>query len=333
MNAFESGNRRSELPETFHSEFLGASLRASLIDDRRLFNGVWQRCAPDHWKVPEDARVVTEQTVNGGQRVDICLLDGDPVRRVVGVEVKTKRASAEFGQLENYLAGLKKTFPGARMAMAYLTPFNEERGGEGAERLRTVQVFKEFESNCGAGQHKHVSWLDVADIDWDGGILWNEHRAFVREKMASETSRKLAVSRNRQFDAFFGQDATDRFREALMDKGVELTEAGAVLDLDVFLDDAGYLARAYELLIEASADVSGREKKNEFPTDLQDDFCRSDPFGEIHEALFELTRRHKHVWLRGTADYGLMVALPKRSSGVSLVRSLGFDRLATGQPR
>ena len=331
MNAFESGNRRSELPETFHSEFLGASLRASLMDDRRLFDQFWQACAPHDWKVPEDARVVTEQTVNQGQRVDICLLDGDPVRRVVGVEVKTKRASAEFGQLESYLEGLKEAFQGARIAMAYLTPFNEKRGGEGASRLRTVQVFKEFEEKCGGG--KHVSWLDVADIDWNGGILWSEHRAYVRETMASETSLKLAVSRNRMFDAFFGEDATGRFWAALMEKSVEVTETGAVLDLEAFVDDAGYLARACELLIEASDNVSGKEKKNKFPSELQDKFRRSVPFGDIHDALFKLTERHDHVWLRGTGDYGLCVAHPKHSSGVSLVRSLGSGQLATGQPR
>ena len=331
MNAFESGNGRSELPETFHSQFLGASLRASLMDDRRLFDGVWQACAPDDWEVPEDARVVTEQTVNRGQRVDICLLDGDPARRVVGVEVKTKRASAEFGQLESYLEGLKEAFQGAPIAMAYLTPFNEIRGGKGASRLRTVQVFKKFEKKCGGG--KHVSWLDVADIDWDGGILWSQHREYVRETMASETSLKLAVSRNRMFDAFFGEDATGRFWAALMEKSVEVTETGAVLDLEAFVDDAGYLARACELLIEASDNVSGKEKKNEFPTERQDYYCGSKQFGEIHKALFELTERHNHVWLRGTRDYGLRVAHPKHASGVSLVRSLGLGRMATGQPR
>ena len=333
MNAFESGNGRSELPETFHSEFLGASLRASLKDDRRLFEGVWRKCAPDHWEVPEDARVVTEQTVTRGLRVDICLLDGDPARRVVGVEVKTKRASAEFGQLEKYLEGLRKTFEGARIAMAYLTPFNEERGGEGADRLRTVKVFKKFERNCGRGKHKHVSWLDVADICWDGGILWSQHREYVRDIMASENSRKLAVSRNRRFDVFFGQDRTDRFREALMEKGVEVTEDGAVFDLDGFRDDPGYLARAYEFLIEANEDVSGKEKKNEFPKRLRDKFCASKEFGDIHRALFELTGKYEHVWLRGTSDYGLMVAHPKHPGGVSLVRSRGHGRLETAQPR
>ena len=197
--------------------------------------------------------------------------------------------------------------------------------------MRTVQVFKKFEEKCGGG--KHVSWLDVADIDWDGGILWSEHRAYVRKTMASETSLKLAVSRNRMFDAFFGEDATTRFWAALMDKGVEVTEAGAVLDLDGFRDDANYLARAFELLIEANDNVSGKEKENEFPTGLQDEFRGSKPFGEIHKALFDLTQRYEHVWLRGTQDYGLRVAHAQHSSGVSLVRSQGPDRLATGQPR
>ena len=228
-------------------------------------------------------------------------------------------------------AGLKKAFQGAPIAMAYLTPFNEKRGGEGASRLRTVQVFKMFEKKCGGG--KHVSWLDVADIDWDGGILWSEHRAYVRETMASETSLKLAVSRNRMFDAFFGEDATGRFWAALMEKGVEVTETGAVLDLGGFCDDSGYLARACEFLIEASDNVSGKEKKNEFPRERQDYFCGSKLFGHIHKALFELTERYDHVWLRGTRNYGLRVAHPKHSSGVSLVRSLKPGRLASGQPR
>ena len=331
MNAFESGNGRSELPETFHSEFLGVALRASLKGDRRLFDGVWKRCAPDDWEVPEHARVVTEQTVNQVQRIDICLLDGDPPRRVVGVEVKTKRASAKYGQLKRYLEGLKHAFKGARIAMAYLTPFNERRGGEGAGRLRTVQVFKKFEERRGDG--KHVSWLDVADIEWDGGVLWSEHRSYVRESLASEESRILAVSRNRSFDAFFGEDAADRFWKALLNKGVEVTESGAMLDLDAFRDDPGSLAKAYEILIEASDNVSGKNKKDEFPEELHGAFCDSQPYGPIHEALFELTRQYDHVWLKGTGDYGLRVAHRKHSSGVSLVTSEGPGRLVTGQPR
>ena len=330
MNAFECENGRSELPEQFHSEFLGAAMRASLKEgERSLFVGVWKLCAPDDWKPPSHGRVVTEQRVNQGERIDICLLDDEPPGRVVGIEVKTKRASAEYGQLERYLVGLQEEFPGAGVAIAYLTPFNREQAGEDAGRLRTVEVFDKFAEKF---EGRHVSWRDVAAIEWGGGVLWSEHQAYVRNVMASDESLQRAISRNRLFDAFFGEDATDQFRMRFKQKGVDSTVSGFTLDLHEFLEDPDFIAKACEILIEASEGAPGMRKENELPDKSRTEFLES-TYGLIHAALFDLTCRYDHVWLKGKGDYGLRVAHKKHSSGVSLVTSQGPGRLLIEQPR
>ena len=75
------------LPEKFHSEFLGAALRTSLNGDRSLFEGVWERCVPDYWHCPSNARVETERSLDGHGRIDILIRDMGYFGLAVGIEV------------------------------------------------------------------------------------------------------------------------------------------------------------------------------------------------------------------------------------------------------
>ncbi len=334
MNAFESGNGRSELPELFHSEFLGAALRISLkAGKRNLFDDVWSLCAPDDWKKPPvHALVITEQRVNKGERIDICLVDDDdvPPSRVVGIEVKTKRASAEKGQLGRYLEGLQKEFPDASIEMAYLTPFNPAHAGENANRLRTVQVFADFENKGNRG--KHVSWIDVASIDWDGGMFWREHQSYILDNMASKDQLQRALSRNRSFEAFFGAEATDRFFAALPSERTREHDDPVILDLKKDTSSSD-LVNALKILIEDGENVVPQYKSDRFPPERREHFTGLEVYGDFHKAMFDLSDCYTYVWLQGKSNYGLRVAHKNHSGGVSLATSQGDDRLLIGQRR
>ena len=135
-----------------------------------MFDGIWNLCAPADWAPPGSAAVTNESPLVGAQRIDILIVDKE-TGLVVGIEVKTSRASARSGQLEGYLEGLRKDHDEDKIAIAYLTPFNRRHAeaiiGEDAGALSTVMVFEAFRSTF--ERARHVSWLDVAGIDWDGG--------------------------------------------------------------------------------------------------------------------------------------------------------------------
>ena len=330
LNIFESIGRTVHRIEPFHSQFFADTLCASFKKDASFFEAVWKLLAPSHWGVPECPRIKTEERDAGsGRRIDITIKD-EAGCRVMGIEVKTSDSSAESGQLEKYQQDLRNNNKGSETAIVYLTPFNKQPGGDKPVELKSVKVFREFRGE----NAKHVSWLDVADIPWDGNLLWKQHQTYVRERISAPQTMESIVHRNRSFDEFFGEASAGHFWEALAAMGVQHTDNGAAIDLEKFEGDPRSLVRAFEILIEDGEDLSGRAvKKSEFPEDLRRDFVRS-PFGEYHEALFELSRRFKHVGLRGEKDYGLVVAHKRATKGVSLVRSQGPQHFTgIGKPR
>ena len=99
LNIFQTIRNTTHRIEPFHSQFLGDALRASLAGDRSLFEGIWNLCAPADWAPPQSAEVTNESRLVGAQRIDILIVD-KATGCVVGIEVKTSRASARSGQLE-----------------------------------------------------------------------------------------------------------------------------------------------------------------------------------------------------------------------------------------
>ena len=145
MNIFETIGRVTHRIEPFHSQFLADALSRSLEGDRSLFDGRLEAgSAPPIGKFQVMPGVVSEQSADGGRRIDVCLSSDLPRSRVVGIEVKTVAASAESGQLERYLYGLRKEFPGCDVQVSFLTPFNRRRAGAVADSLKTVLAFDDF---------------------------------------------------------------------------------------------------------------------------------------------------------------------------------------------
>ena len=174
LNVFETIRSTTGRIEPFHSQFLADALDASLNGDRSLFEGFWELAKPPDWPIPRKATVKTEQDAGNGRRIDLCIQD-DERRRILGIEVKTTSASVNAGQLEAYEQGLVHKNPGFDIAIAYLTPFNRKRAGKAGDSLNTVQLFQAFaKESSRAGQH--VSWLDVAELSWDGRGIWLDHR-------------------------------------------------------------------------------------------------------------------------------------------------------------
>ena len=335
-NAFESDNR-DILPEMFHSEFLGAALRTSLKGDRSLFEDVWERCAPDGWFCPRDAKVETEHGWEGHRRIDILIRD-QKTGCVIGIEVKTRDESVEKKQLEAYRRKLCKEFGEEKVAIVFLTPFNakhaETVSKEAVEMLQAVEAFDDFSQ--GLKRTRHLSWLDVAEIDWPGGgDLWREHRKHVTKTMASKSKLKKLVSRSRSFADFFGQQAAKEFWSALEDalrtSGSRDVKGGKVIELSEFDGDPHELAKAVRILIERGEGVRHRGREGVFSAKSLMKFVKSD-YGWIHMPLFALTE-FPYVWLDGNQNYGLRVRHRDHRDGVSLVTSQGTGRLLIGQRR
>ena len=102
LNTFVTICRTTRRIEPFHSQFLTDALNESLSNDRTLFDRVWKLATPKGWKAPKKPHVKSEYSFcesGGGQRIDICIVDG-VANRVVGIEVKTSAGSVKEGQLE-----------------------------------------------------------------------------------------------------------------------------------------------------------------------------------------------------------------------------------------
>ena len=327
MNIFETIARVNHRIEPFHSAYLGDALRESLARDRRLFAGIWTLATggnPD-WPVPTDAEVRTEEVL-GQRRIDIAIHDVSG-KRVLGIEVKTRDASAEQGQLDDYLQRLRKKYPADAVRLAYLTPFNEERAGKAATKLRTIAVFRKF-----AEEHpksRHMSWLDVAELDWDGREVWQQHRAYVWQHISPLTKLDVPL-RDCKFGSFLGKNVVAEFWEALAEAGARVSHD--IVDLTADIDALGFV-NAFRILIESPALDKGANKADDYPETERARF-RDSEYSEVHDGLFRLAEEYSHVWVSGKRDYALRVAHPRhRSSGVSLARSKGSVRFQIGQSR
>lgn len=331
MNIFETIGNVSRRTERYHSQFLAEALTESLHGDRSLFEGVWKLATPG-WEVPNDAEVTPEHDAGSGQ-IDICIHTDNPEKRVVGIEVKTAAASAEPGQLERYYDGLKENFPQHTVQVAYLTEFNRERAGDKADTFSAVRIFEGF-----GNKHedaRHISWLDVADIAWDGNDLWKQHQLYVYQHISSYRQLMSAQRQlNRGLTEFFDERDVERFRDRLAELGIQLGEDAKIIELSDFADVPTFarsFANTLAILLD-SQNVSRNAKRSDRSDELRQRFLDS-PHREVHKALFDLADAHRFVWVRGERDYGVITAHNNHPGGVSLVRSGGLGRLIVGDRR
>lgn len=329
MNIFETIGSVTGGIERYHSQFLADALRASLSEDRSLFDGVWRLATPKDWEPPDCAGISTEEAAGEG-RIDICIKSDHPVKRIIGIEVKTLDESADFEQLEEYLDGLQDTYSEHCIQISYLTPFNRCRAGDMADRLRTVRVFDEFSKVSPAAQH--LSWLDLADICWDGSDLWKQHQAYVREHISSRSLlEESSVDRDRELDTFFGKEPA----RGVLDKlgALKFQHEGDRMEIDLSAH-CGNLSLFAENLVDAlrillkSDRVSRDAKRTDKFTEGQREPFLDSRYHEVHEALFGLSEQFSHVWVQGDGNYGVRTAHKDHpSNGVSLVTSQSHDRL------
>jgi hypothetical protein len=184
-----------------------------------------------------------------------------------------------------------------------------------------------------------VSWLDIADIPWDGNDLWRQHQDFVVKCISPKEKLLVNPERNRKFADFFGEEPAERFWEAMRVLGVHEGENGAELDLSELGRDlpsfARELARAFEILIDSDKGSRNAVKHDKFSEELRQPFLQSQ-YREVHATLFGLSQLFSFAWVEGKRDYGVRVAhKEKRSSGVSLLTSYHQhpDRIVFGQRR
>ncbi len=333
MNIFETIQRaQPNRIEPFHSQFLVDALK----ENPSLFKQVWQLAAPEGWKPPSYAstRVAAEERLEEGRRIDICICSDDSPKRVIGIEVKTTDASAESDQLERYLDDLVRKFPEYDVRVSYLTPFNkrqaiDEMGEQAAGLLHTVRLFDQFKLVC--PDAKHFTWRDVTKIAWDDSVLWRQHRDYVLKCMLPEELKRMDTERDRDIAHFFGEEATRQFWERLAVLGVHPSDVNGVINLAPFEKGLASFAKglvsALEALLESNNVLHNVSKPDEFPNELRRPFLDSS-YREVHAALFNLSQLFSHVWVKGTGNYGVRVAhKDHQGSGVSLVTSLGYDRL------
>ena len=148
-------------------------------------------------------------------------------------------------------------------------------------------------------------------------------------------SLELSMERNMNLAQYFGEERTRMFWERLAALGVHAADTG-VVELAPFKNDlsafANGLVGALEVLLESDR-VSRYAETDSFLDQMRATFVES-AYGEVHAALFALSRRFAYVWLEGWEDYMVRTAHKFHpSSGVSLVTSEGPDRLLLGQIR
>ena len=343
VNIFESMRRVTKRQEPFHTQYLSDALTTSLERDRSLFDKVWLLLAPDAWSVPESASVEAEKALPCGRRIDLLVHDRTN-RRAVGIEVKTVDASAEMAQLAQYWQDLRdhlRDVPDRpqSIALAYLTPFKD--ASPAGYEPKTVQAFSRFMKSLDveygwqfAQTHaKHVSWLDVAAIPWDGNELWEQHREYIYKHISSPEARSVSTLKSgRTFEDFFGKAPAEAFWNVLDDLGICPGAQGVVVDIknhDPALLSAK-LTEAIQVLTDRSSFVSQDvDMKDRFGRRAE--FLRSD-YADVHVSLFGLTSS-PYLWLQGKRDYGIRVAHENYPRGVSLVTSKGPGRLEIGRPR
>ena len=147
------------------------------------------------------------------------------------------------------------------------------------------------------------------------------------------------VQRNRTLAYFFGEIATRRFWNAFANLGIDTSEDGPDIKIDLtkFTNDlpafTQSLVEALEILINERENVSRDAwRSNKFPESRRQSFLDS-RYSEVHAALLDLSRRFTCVWIQGEVNYGIRVAHRNHSSGVSLLTSHGTERLAVRRRR
>ena len=331
LNIFCIIRQVSSRIEPYCSQFFADALSSSFEKDRTLFEKVWTLSSPPDWKPPTEARIVVEEILEGNKRIDIAIFD-EALSRILGIEVKTTDESVEPEQLETYYRLLQRQYPSKEVAVVFVTPFNEgsvkdiSKNSFEAVRLPSVREYHELCRAICPDRAAHVSWRQIANIDWAGDPLWKQFVWFVQNQIASNDILEEYLRNDLSLARFFSDGAVEEFKIAM--RG--LTRSDGSVRLETLASDPGALQsflKALTTLIEDEQRVDLRKSRQDrFVADGIAKLIESE-YGRVHGEVFKLSSEYCHVWIEGKNDYGLRVTHKNHPGGVSILTSSAKDNL------
>lgn len=325
MNIFEVHRRTISRIEPLHTYYLASCLRES----PELLGQFWALATIEDrvgWPAPSaNARIVEEDVLGGGKRVDIVLSDSLS-HCLIAVEAKTSDSSVEPGQLDAYLTLLETKYPDHRIWMTYLTPFNTKnkpKGSRGQEAIKEFQSFKKGYSYC-----SHLSWEEIAKLSYQGGgEVWRQHEDYIAETICQPPSMTVGWGK---LDDDLGWEILRDFWHEISDSGYELQNGIITLKAD---NDPVKLVSAIKLLISSEKVRSKFKGLRTVSEDVKVELTHS-RFGQFHHKIFELLDEYPFLGIRGSVGYGLTLPVQgiHRVVSICTARISNPECLTIGRP-
>jgi hypothetical protein len=320
MNIFEVIDKTTSRIEPFHSRYFSDALEESFKGDQSLFSKFWSMATENDsgWPIPSAVEVTAEYVLDSG-RVDIVIVDTS-MSRCLAIEIKTSESSTTEGQLSKYHSSLENLGKFSDIRMVYLTPFNSgNSNGELTNSILEFRLFAEISRNS-----VHLSWLDIASIDWTGGgELWEQHREYIRSAICVKRD-----SSQRLLDAFFSPLELAKFWDDVASAGGAV--GAGVIDLSSISDIKRFIG-AIRALIDSPRNLNTRVRVNR----ISDEVIarnRNSVHSELHSSIMALCDEYPWAWAQGKKNYGLRVARTGISGGLSLC-TFGDSSVRIGQSR
>lgn len=295
MNIFEIHRRTTSRIEPFHTAYLASCLTES----QELLSKFWvlATAGNENWPVPsKHVRVVEEDILDDGKRVDIVIRASSP-NILIAVEAKTSDSSVKQGQLDDYLTRLKAKYPGHKIWMTYLTPFNTNNKPKGSRGHEAIKEFQSF--NEGYAPSSHLSWEEVAGLGWQGNDdVWSQHTEYIRETICKPPT--LIVG--------WGNLDQDLGWEIMRDFWHEIDKTGFHADKGVLTlkpdNDPEALADALKLLLSSEKVRSKSIGRRTVAEEVKSELVKS-TYGKFHQQVFQLLDEYPFLGIRGKKGYGL----------------------------
>ena len=268
-----------------------------------------------NWPVPSTrARVVEEDILDDGKRVDI-VIRASSSNLLIAVEAKTTDSSVKPGQLDDYLTRLKAKYPGHKIWMTYLTPFNTKNKPKGSRGHEAIKEFQRFNSEYTPSSH--LSWVEVAELSWQASdSVWNQHAQYIRETICTPPSPIVG----------WGSLDQDLGWEILRDFWHEIDKAGFHADKGVLTlkqdSDPEALASALKLLLSSEKVRSKSIGRRTVAEGVKSELVKS-TYGQFHQQVFQLLDEYPFLGIRGKKGYGLTLPV----QGVHRVVSICTSKL------
>lgn len=324
MNIFEVHRLTTSRIEPLHTVYMASCLKES----PELLVQFWALVtAEDHdWPAPSvHARVVQEDVLDGGKRVDIVLSDSLSYC-LIAVEAKTSDSSVEPGQLDAYLTRLETKYPGYRIWMTYLTPFNTKnkpKGSRGQEAIKEFQRFNESYSHC-----SHLSWEEITKLPYQGGgEVWRQHAEYILETICKPPPMTVGWGK---LDDDLGWEILRDFWHQISEAGYESQNGMITMKTD---NDPIALVSAIKFLITSEKVRKKSKGLRTVSEDVKVELTHS-TFGQFHQKIFELLHEYPFLGIRGSVGYGLTLPVQgvHRVVSICTVRISNPERLAIGRP-